>query len=84
MACMFEVKGQCRHIAAGGPTDADRCASCPHYSGSPRGLGDLVHSVARVTGAATVVRAVNGGNCAKCEERRRRLNEIAPNPLKGP
>jgi len=52
------------------------CSVCPHYDGPARGLGDIVHTVARVTGVAAVVDAV-APNCG-CQKRREALNERFP------
>jgi hypothetical protein len=49
---------------------------CPHYDGPARGLGDIVHTVAQVTGVAAVVHAV-APDCG-CEQRRQALNERFP------
>jgi len=84
--CTNHRDGECWHAAAvaefGRTPSAGVCARCPHYSGPPRGLGDVVHSVAVAIGIPKVTARISK-DCG-CEERRRRLNEIAPNPLKGP
>ena len=48
----------------------------PAYDGPARGLGDVVHRVAEVTGVARVVKAV-GGDCG-CQKRREALNQTFP------
>lgn len=52
------------------------CSVCPHYDGPARGLGDIVHTVAQVTGVAAVVNAV-APDCG-CQQRRETLNERFP------
>jgi hypothetical protein len=53
------------------------CSVCPHYDGPVRGLGDVIHRVAEVTGVSKVIPKSCG-----CQKRREVLNEIVPNPLK--
>ena len=79
----------CRHLSGGTcgnpdavaeqltdkPSDA-MCRACWRYDGPARGLGDVVHSVARATGVAAVVHAV-APDCG-CAERRKSLNERFP------
>jgi hypothetical protein len=62
----------------GATPSAGVCRVCAHYDGPDRGLGDTVHRVARATGVARVVRAVKGGDCGGCAERRRALNAARP------
>ena len=57
------------------------CNQCEHYDGPPRGLGDIVHTVAQVTGVAAVVKAV-APDCG-CQKRREALNRAAPLPQSG-
>ena len=52
------------------------CSVCEHYDGPARGLGDVVHAVARATGVVAVVHAV-APDCG-CAERRKSLNERFP------
>lgn len=52
------------------------CAHCEHYSGPPRGLGDVVHTVAVALGIPKVTQKV-AKSCG-CEERRRMLNKAVP------
>jgi hypothetical protein len=52
------------------------CSVCEHYDGPARGLGDIVHTVAQVTGVAAVVKAV-APDCG-CEQRRQALNQSFP------
>jgi hypothetical protein len=49
--------------------------------GRLRGLGDVVHSIALVTGIAAVVKR-SGVDCG-CAKRRAALNAVFPNPDKG-
>jgi hypothetical protein len=53
------------------------CADCEHYDGRARGLGDVIHRVAKATGVSRVIPKSCG-----CQKRREVLNEIVPNPLK--
>lgn len=57
-------------------TDDARCAACPFYNGPARGLGDVVHAVARATGVAAVVKTV-APDCG-CQKRREELNRQFP------
>ena len=75
--CIFKTLGNCTHPKHHGKTDDARCAACQSYTGSPRGLGDIVHTIAKATGAEAVVNAVTGGNC-KCPQRRAALNAAVP------
>jgi hypothetical protein len=74
--CRANVDGICIHPRAGGDATAERCASCVHYVGPMRGIGDVVHRVAESTGVAAVVHAV-APNCG-CSERRAALNRAVP------
>lgn len=74
--CRADADGKCIHPREGGPTSAERCASCRHYVGPMRGLGDAVHAVASRTGIAAVVRVV-APDCG-CDRRRAALNRAAP------
>lgn len=53
------------------------CGICSRYDGPPRGAGDVIHAVARVTGVATVIHKVFGGDC-NCDKRRQALNRAIP------
>jgi hypothetical protein len=53
------------------------CARCDKYKGPARGLGDVVHKVAQVTGVAAVVKRVAGDGCG-CAGRRAALNRAVP------
>ena len=61
-----------------GKTDEARCAACAAYTGSPRGLGDIIHTIAAVTGAQAVTSAVTRGDCGGCAKRRAALNAAVP------
>ena len=63
-------------VAFGTRPSTGVCGVCPHYDGPARGLGDVVHRVAEVTGVARVVKAV-GGDCG-CQKRREALNQTFP------
>jgi hypothetical protein len=65
----------CGHPIVGGATDEKRCALCPEYRGSLRGLGDVVASVTRATGVEAVAKLVGCGGCAK---RQAALNAALP------
>lgn len=75
----------CKHLQGrkctlglyGGAPSPGVCAGCPHYCGPSRGLGDVVHKVAQVTGVAAVVKRVAGEDCG-CAGRRAALNRAVP------
>ena len=80
MTCVHLRINRCSMAQAktvGQPVTRSMCANCPHYEGCARGLGDVVATVARVTGVASVVKAVTGGNCG-CNSRKQMLNEKFP------
>jgi len=81
VTCKNLSSGHCHNVAANraagtSVTDDARCAACPFYNGPARGLGDIVYTVAQVTGVAAVVKAV-APDCG-CEKRREALNQIFP------
>jgi hypothetical protein len=81
VTCQNRSSGHCHNVAANraagtSVTDDARCAACPFYNGPARGLGDVMHAVARATGVAAVVHAV-APDCG-CAERRKSLNERFP------
>ena len=78
---MFRILADCTHPRHHGKTDDLRCAACPSYKGSARGLGDILHGIAKATGAEAVVHAVTNGKC-RCPERRAALNAAIPFPDK--
>lgn len=53
------------------------CGQCAHYEGPARGVGDIVHTLATVTGLAAINRVVRG-NCGKCAKRRIEMNTRYP------
>jgi hypothetical protein len=53
------------------------CGTCKRYQGPSRGLGDVVHKVAQVTGVAAVVKKLAGEDCG-CAGRRAALNRAVP------
>lgn len=82
--CAHHVGGECTNALAlplyGSNPSAGVCRVCAHYDGPDRGLGDTVHRVARATGVARVVKAVErmtGVPCG-CPERRTGLNGLVP------
>lgn len=78
--CINWKAGECTLDAARtetGPKPSEGvCARCAHYSGPPRGLGDVVHTVAVALGIPKVTQKV-AKSCG-CEERRRMLNKAVP------
>lgn len=73
------LQGHCTNteaIAHGLIPSPGVCSVCPHYDGPARGLGDIIHTVAQVTGVAAVVEAV-APDCG-CQQRRETLNERFP------
>lgn len=70
---MFRLGASCIHPTARGPADDARCASCDHYKGSPRGLGDTVHAALGALGVHRVVK-----DCGGCAARRAALNAAVP------
>lgn len=81
MTCRNLVDGRCTHpdasAAFGDEPSPGVCGVCPHYDGPTRGLGDVVERVARVTGAAHIVKTVTKGAC-NCAQRRAALNQAFP------
>jgi hypothetical protein len=87
-AQMIDQNSKCRHLdcdrrctnprtpITGLRAGTKRCAACPHYEGPLRGLGDVVHAVATVTGVAAVVKTV-APDCG-CQKRREKLNRQFP------
>jgi hypothetical protein len=78
MSCKH-LHGHCTNIGAvahGFIPSPGVCSVCPQYDGPARGLGDIVHTVAQVTGVAAVVKAV-APDCG-CEQRRQALNQSFP------
>lgn len=82
--CVFRIAESCLHPLERGDADDARCASCRQYAGAMRGLGDVVHAAARVTGvalAADAIAKVRGKPCG-CGDRRAALNAAVPFPDK--
>jgi hypothetical protein len=83
MSCKHLVDGCCDHSHTPWAKDLliapSICAECPHYDGPSRGLGDLVHAVAKVTGVAAVARTVERvtGRPCGCAQRRAALNKLS-------
>ena len=44
-----------------------------------KGLGDMIDSVTTKTGIKKLVKKIAGEDCNKCEERRKKLNQMFPN-----
>ena len=82
--CRHMLEGRCTNGLAL-PLYGDRpsrgvCGLCPHYDGPPRGAGDVVERVARLTGVKAVVRIVEeatGRKCG-CDARRAAMNRTIP------
>lgn len=82
--CVFRIADSCKHPTERGDADDARCASCRHYAGAMRGLGDVVHAAAKATGvglAADAIAKMRGKPCG-CGERRAALNAAVPFPDK--
>jgi len=78
MSCTHHKDGRCTNALAL-PLYGDRpspgvCRICPHHGGWPRGLGDVVHALAKLTGLTRLAPR----SCGGCERRRQRLNGTAP------
>lgn len=75
------IDGRCtdaQAVARYGDSPSDGvCRICDRYDGPARGAGDVVHSIAKATGIATIVRKVSGGDCG-CSKRRAALNAAIP------
>lgn len=80
-ACRHMIDWRCTHVEAtaayGERPSPGVCSICEHYSGPPRGAGDVVHAVAKATGVAALVRVATGGDCG-CAKRRAALNAAIP------
>ena len=79
--CVWLESSTCTHPRVAREVCESDCASCKYYMGRLRGLGDVVHSIALVTGIAAVVER-SGVDCG-CAKRRAALNAVVPNPDKG-
>ena len=71
--CSFWKEERCALGLYGGAPSPGTCRRCDRYEGPPRGLGDVVHTVAEATGVAAVVR-LTVGECEGCRRRRREWN----------
>lgn len=73
MRCLHDHDGKCTHAKHAGAETPGSCATCPHYAGTARGLGDIV---------AVAAKAVGIKPCGGCQKRREALNAAIPNPFK--
>lgn len=80
MSCKNHDGTGCSLGLYGGRPSPGVCSICRSYDGPPRGVGDVVHAVARFTGAARVAKAVESmtGKPCGCSERRAALNAAVP------
>jgi hypothetical protein len=76
--CSMRSGTTCKHPGVGGDANDDRCATCRMYVGRARGLGDIVHTAAKWTGAAAVVHAIDPNGKCGCDQRRAALNAAVP------
>jgi hypothetical protein len=80
-SCTHMIDGDCTHALAlpiyGARPSEGVCSQCEHYAGAPRGIGDIVHTLATVTGLAAIQRVVHG-KCGKCAKRRIEMNTRYP------
>ncbi len=77
MSCKNLQDGRCLLGLYGGEPSAGICRICDRYDGPPRGAGDVVHSVAQLTGVSAVVKRIVGDDCG-CSKRRAALNAAMP------
>lgn len=77
MSCKHLDGQDCVLGLHGGRPSAGVCARCSSYEGPSRGLGDVVHKVAQVTGVSAVFKRVVAENCG-CAGRRAALNRAMP------
>ena len=82
MNCRYLHDGRCGMNLHGGAPSPGVCRICDRYVGPHRGIGDIVHAVAKVTGAAAAARIYEGatGSPCGCAERRAALNAAVPFP----
>lgn len=82
MSCKHHDGIGCSLGLYGGRPSPGICSICPSYDGPARGFGDVVHSIARITGVARVAKAVEAatGKPCGCAERRAALNAAVPFP----
>lgn len=79
MTCVHLNDRVCSLGLYGGRPSPGVCQQCPSYDGPPRGVGDVVETVARKTGIKGAVKRIVG-ECVGCEERRQWLNRTFPRP----
>jgi hypothetical protein len=83
MSCKKLVDGRCQDTRTPWAPELliapTICANCPHYDGPARGLGDVVHAVAKATGVAALARTVERvtGRPCGCAARRAVLNRLS-------
>lgn len=83
MSCKHHQNGRCTNALAlplyGAEPSPGICGVCEHYAGPARGLGDVVHAVAKATGVAAVARTVERvtGRPCGCAARRAALNKLS-------
>jgi hypothetical protein len=80
MNCRHHDGKGCSLGLFGGKPSPGVCSVCDQYDGPARGVGDIVHKVAKATGiakAAKAVEQVTGKPCG-CAERRAALNAAVP------
>ena len=73
MRCKYHHDRRCTLGKFGAAPSLGVCSVCPDYAGPARGLGDVVHTLAR-----PVARVLRLEGCAGCQKRREKLNQIAP------
>jgi len=80
MKCRFHNGSECTNTFAlplyGARPSKGVCKICDHYKGPVRGLGDVIHNVARLTGLEKLTK-ISGKPC-NCAARRKSLNERFP------
>lgn len=80
MTCKHHDGNGCSLGLYGGRPSPGVCSICEQYEGPSRGVGDVVHSIAKATGIARVAKSferATGKPCG-CAERRAALNAAAP------
>lgn len=81
MTCFWNSDGHCRDPVVGNSAATpERCSSCSRYRGPTRGLGDIVHITAKVTGVNYIAKKTSeltGFDCG-CDRRRAQLNQAFP------
>ena len=79
MNCRHHDGRGCSLGLYGGRPSPGVCAQCDRYDGPARGLGDVVHAVAKATGVAALARTVERvtGRPCGCAARRAALNKLS-------